>query len=304
MTKHAMGVAVLSGAMAASGAIAQEVIQTNRFFFNTSGSESLPGKTVTGAPYSAEEKTTITQTLADGNRIVNTTSAKIYRDQQGRTRVERTLPVPGIVSDRSTTVVIHDPVAQVGYTLVPGERTAMKMEMGQARSAVDAAMKAAAEAKASGRAAHAGEPGKQVTGGIFGIPDKTAEEAMASGHMVTISRGVERADVQARTEDLGKQVMEGVSVQGSRSITTIPAGTMGNERQIEIVSERWYSPDLQMNIMTKRSDPRMGETVYTVSNLNRANPDASLFQVPAGYTEKAAGAHPFVMKQMMIPHER
>lgn len=288
MTKHAMGAAVLSVAIAASGAMAQEVIQTNKFFFNTHGNESLPGKTVTGAPYSAEEKTTITQTLSDGNRIVNTTSAKVYRDQQGRTRMERTLSIPGAGTDANTMVVIHDPVAQVGYTLVPEERTAMKMEIkNQARSAVDAALKAGAEAKASGRKAHAEESGKQVTVGVMGVANKLEAEAMASGQMVTIYRQLDRADEKAHTEDLGKQVIEGVSVQGTRSTATIPAGAMGNERPIEIVSERWYSPELQMNIMTKRNDPRMGETVYTVTNLNRADPDPSLFQVPAGYTEKA-----------------
>ena len=89
-----------------------------------------------------------------------------------------------------------------------------------------------------------------------------------------------------KREDLGASNMAGVPVTGSRTTTVIPAGTMGNDRDITITEERWYSPDLKMNIMTKHSDPRMGETVFQVNNLTRSNPDPSLFQVPADYQIK------------------
>jgi hypothetical protein len=91
----------------------------------------------------------------------------------------------------------------------------------------------------------------------------------------------------SRTEDLGSQTMEGVAVQGSRTVTTIEAGAIGNERPIEIVSERWYSPELQMVVMSKHSDPRSGETTYRLTNLRREAPAKSLFEVPAGYTMEA-----------------
>ena len=67
---------------------------------------------------------------------------------------------------------------------------------------------------------------------------------------------------------------------------TIPAGEIGNELPINIVSERWYSPELQTIVMTRRSDPRMGETVYRLTNINRSEPARSLFEVPADYTVK------------------
>ena len=93
-------------------------------------------------------------------------------------------------------------------------------------------------------------------------------------------------------ESLGRQTIEGVEAEGTRTTVTIPAGAIGNERPIQIVSERWYSPDLQLVVMTRHSDPRFGETTYRLTNINRAEPDRTLFEVPAGYTVKEGG--PFV----------
>ncbi len=81
-------------------------------------------------------------------------------------------------------------------------------------------------------------------------------------------------------------MIEGVEAEGTRTTMTIPAGEIGNERPIEIVSERWYSPELQLVVMTRHSDPRSGETTYKLTNINRTEPAKSLFEVPAGYTIK------------------
>ncbi|MGH9769695.1 MAG: energy transducer TonB [Blastocatellia bacterium] len=86
------------------------------------------------------------------------------------------------------------------------------------------------------------------------------------------------------TEPLGKLGIEGVECEGTRAVTTMPAGAIGNERPIETVNETWYSPELKMMILSKRSDPRFGESTYRVTNINRSEPDAALFQVPSGYT--------------------
>lgn len=93
-----------------------------------------------------------------------------------------------------------------------------------------------------------------------------------------------RVNVETRKEDLGKQVIEGVEAEGTRSVSTIPAGAIGNERPIEIISERWYSPELQTVVMTRHSDPRSGETVYRLTNIVRSEPSPYLFQVPSEYT--------------------
>ena len=94
------------------------------------------------------------------------------------------------------------------------------------------------------------------------------------------------ADDRGKSEPLGKQTIEGVEAEGTRTVTTIPAGKIGNERPIEIVFERWYSPELQTVIMTRHNDPRFGETIYRLTNISRDEPSRSLFEVPAGYTVK------------------
>lgn len=90
-------------------------------------------------------------------------------------------------------------------------------------------------------------------------------------------------------EALGKQTIEGVEAEGARTTTTIPAGAIGNERPIQITTERWYSPELQLVVMTRHTDPRFGETTYRLTNISRAEPDRALFEVPAGYTIKDGG---------------
>ena len=94
---------------------------------------------------------------------------------------------------------------------------------------------------------------------------------------------------EAKTEQLGNMFIEGVQAQGTREITTIPAGDIGNERPINIVDERWYSPDLQMTIMTKHSDPRSGENNFQLKNINRSSPPPNLFEVPSDYTVNTVG---------------
>jgi hypothetical protein len=214
-----------------------------------------PGPTVSGAPYSAEETTTTTQMLFDGNRIVNTSTAKVFRDQQGRTRVERNLNNIGTLAAGvpSVSIVINDPVAGVHYNLQPQSKTGFKAAL-QTRGAspdITEAMrklKLLAEDKEKARTVK-GNPGPGTP--IF--------------------------------EDLGDSDMAGVPVKGSRTTRVIPAGSTGNDRDISIVDERWYSSDLKINVMTRHSDPRSGETVFQVTNLTRSNPDSSFFQVPADY---------------------
>lgn len=87
-----------------------------------------------------------------------------------------------------------------------------------------------------------------------------------------------------KNEDLGTQIIAGITAQGSRRTITIPAGLIGNENSTAIVLETWYSNDLHILMMSKRSDPWSGETTYKVTNIQLAEPDPSLFEVPAGYT--------------------
>ena len=77
-----------------------------------------------------------------------------------------------------------------------------------------------------------------------------------------------------------------VSVQPGRVVVRSGksgAGAIGNEKPIAIVSERWFSPDLNVVVMSRNLDPRSGETVYRLTNVRRGEPSADLFKVPADY---------------------
>src|ERR1700751_662112 len=94
---------------------------------------------------------------------------------------------------------------------------------------------------------------------------------------------IKEGQSQANTEDLGSQTMEGVLVKGTRTTRTIPAGQIGNEQPITIVTEGWTSPELKTVVSSKRSDPRMGEQPFRLTNIVRAEPNPTLFTVPADF---------------------
>ena len=91
------------------------------------------------------------------------------------------------------------------------------------------------------------------------------------------------ADGAYRNETLEPRLIEGLRAEGTRTTTTIAAGAMGNALPIEVVSERWYSPDLHVILMTRRYDPRFGETVYRLTNIDRSEPSPDLFKVPPDF---------------------
>jgi hypothetical protein len=254
------------------------------------GTEGFSESTVTGMPYSAEEVNATTQTLMDGNRIVNTSTTKVYRDQQGRTRMERTIGnIGGLAPEQPhVSITINDPVAGAHFMLDPEGRTATKMQLPAPQAAMALAQldKAVTERKVK-------EETRQIEMTSGTVSSSTTTFISTNGPNGTYTMSVDggpmrRIERNAKTEDLGTSNMAGVPVKGTRTTMTIPAGTIGNDRDINIVNERWYSPDLKMNIMTKHSDPRSGETVFQVNNLTRANPDPSLFQVPGDYQVKDA----------------
>ena len=93
-------------------------------------------------------------------------------------------------------------------------------------------------------------------------------------------------DADTTKSDLGTQTIEGVPAHGTRVTRTIPAGQIGNVQPIVITTESWYSPDLKVLVMSKSNDPRMGETTYKLTNIQRSEPSPSLFQPPDDYTVK------------------
>jgi hypothetical protein len=222
------------------------------------------GKVVTGAPFSAVAVSESTQTLADGNHITRKIQSNLYRDSQGRFRKEVALPAIG-------------PLATSG---VPKTFVFINDPVASAHFILHPDTKTAEQT------------GKPFGGMKGAMKDK-------AGYWKTHSA----ADAGYKTEDLGTQTIAGVSTQGTRYTRTIPMGQIGNEKPITVVSEQWYSKDLQMVIMSKRSDPRFGNTTYTLTNVQRSEPDASLFAVPSDYavTQGVPGGHGNILFKQGAP---
>ena len=224
-------------------------------------------RVVTGAPYSAVGITEFTQTLADGNQIVRKNQSTYYRDSEGRVRTERKLTTLGAWTtsgDSWQFVTISDPVAGYYYHLDENKKEARRSwlpDWEEKKRLKETKELAKVQTKA--RKLDWDNP-----------PDPTIEREKSS----------QRNDDDKKTESLGEQVIGGVRAEGERTIRVIPAGEIGNTLPIEIVDERWYSPELQVVMMTRHSDPRSGESTYRLTNVNRNEPDRSLFQVPSDYT--------------------
>jgi hypothetical protein len=272
-------------------------------FTFVSSEMSFDSKTVKGAPYSAEAVTEVTQTLSDGNRIVRKSTASIYRDGEGRTRREHTLGSIGPFAtnvEPPQTIFINDPVAGVNYVLDPRTRTARKLPLPRLENLAAGARQ---EMKVEEREVHStatavGGPGERVmiyqnreAGAGAGAGEPGPFRAAAPG-----PRPV--------TESLGKQTIEGVQAEGTRTTVTIPAGQIGNERPIQIITERWFSPELQTVVMTKSSDPFVGDTVYRLTNINRSEPARSLFEVPADYKVKEVNIQPTIRIMRRPPDDK
>ncbi len=279
-----------------------------------------PGKLVKNAPYSAELVSERTQTLGDGNQIVNKSSSMSYRDSAGRTRTE----MRG-ADGEVRSVMINDPVGGARYILRPRDKSAVKIGTPDmsAIAAREQARAAAGEARVAAAAARTAQAQARVAGeqARIRIEELRREGKLGDGERVIVKqverRGPadkEHKDVNIRiaqvgagpllgaqlgpalesalnkrkteTRDLGTREFEGVKASGSERSYEIPAGEIGNRQPIVVSTETWTSPELQVVVYQKRSDPRAGDSVLRLENLKREEPAAALFTVPSDYTVK------------------
>jgi hypothetical protein len=215
------------------------------------------GKVVKGAPFTATASTETTQTLADGTTIHRISPATLYRDSQGRSRSEVTMSGFGPLEASGKTrtmVTIADPVAGAHYMLDADHKVAHKTTL-------------------------------RMRGGGGSTP----EDAAAFQQKMQERLQKEEASGAVKTESLGTKTISGVNAEGTRITRTIAAGQIGNDKPMQVVFERWYSADLQMVVKSTRTDPRFGTTTYALTNVQRTEPAASLFTVPADYTVQEGG---------------
>jgi len=283
-------------------AVAGEAQQTDTIFTLQTGTaafspvgviEAVPLEPVTSVPnaaFSADAETEFTQVLGDGNRIERRYSSMVARDSQGRTRREEEIALVGPLavdgpSPRLVTIV--DPVAGQSYTLDDKQRVAYRnpVAMAKLRTSHATAWVAGTETHMTwtGTVAGAGKPQVSVT-------------AMP-GQRVSVGDG---AATKVTTESLGTKPVEGVMAEGTRTTSTIPAGAIGNLMPIEVVSERWYSKELQMPVLISRRDPRTGDSLYRLRNIVKAEPPQDLFTVPADYQVKGGALGEFSVGEFKI----
>lgn len=205
------------------------------------------GPPVRNAPYSADATTETIQLLADGTRITRRSTTRIYRDSRGWTRREVTMgEIAGlaITGQPLSAVTITDPDTRRTYVIDANGRA----------SEVEPPM--------PGRPTGSGAP----AGGGTPLPTPTFQQRGAAG-------------TPPREQSLGSQIIEGIRADGMRRTTTIAAGVIGNDRPIETVTERWFSPELGIVVRRKQVDPRFGETIYQLSNISRSEPPPGLFTI-------------------------
>jgi hypothetical protein len=211
------------------------------------------GRVVTGAPYSAQAVTEHTETLPDGNTIHTTTTVNVYRDSQGRTRREQEIRAIGPWAAQGAPRKIISIADPVG-----GSRYTLNPDTQEARQ----------------------------------MPFRTPAGAWKGAGTAAKTAWQRPENPNVKTESLGTQVIGGVTAEGTRTTRTIPTGQIGNQAPLVITIERWYSPELQTVVMRKEVNPQFGQTTFQLTNIVRAEPDPSLFQVPPNFTIKSGRPFP------------
>lgn len=200
--------------------------------------------TVKGQPYSLVEKTTTVRTLADGTTMRTTHEERKIRDVEGRTRVEILHEFNGEMT--VTVVTISDPVARTRTTLNVRQKMAHTFHVPEQK-------------------------------------DPAPTPTPATERLAETRPGTPRSGPNFQVEKLDGKMVSGVFAEGTRTTRVIPVGMEGNDREIRVVTEQWVSPDLKIVVARLVDDPRSAQSSMEVSDLRRVDPDAAVFQVPAGY---------------------
>lgn len=221
------------------------------------------------APFSAEAVTTVNLTFPDGRRLAQRTTARYYRDGNGRVRVEHVmegLPAARSPAERGIRLVIApnpcephawavDPVTRTAYRFFPSWLSAMT---------VGASSYLPIPLDGGGQFLHIAR--------ADGVVDR--ETNVPPGTLVD-------------DEPLGMRRISGLDVVGRRVTMTTATGQIGNDAPVVVRDEGWYSPDLHLVVAVDYSDSRYGTVRYRLTNLHREDPPSGLFVLPDGYDTNA-----------------
>ena len=286
-------------------------------------SSPLGAQAAVGKPIFAQFVTQHHQSFTDGNNISHSTTSSIYRDAHGRIRRESQLSLPGMPAavSTSTFITIVDQQLGYGFVLDPQEMVAHRYPLNAAGPSYVARLSTqaggnvflapvpqpapdAAAAKPAAPAVSSSDPHWRLhafsshhahsDSAPAGAADPTASNHLNSGFLSEDSAAVGApithidqpflaAPNPVRTENLGEQMILGFRARGTRVITTLPAGQIGNDRPIDIVSEQWFSPELELVMRSSHRDPWAGEFTTTVTKLSRGEQPTALFDIPTSY---------------------
>jgi len=207
-------------------------------------------RAVKGQPYSLLQTTTTIKTLADGTTITNVMEERIMRDAEGRERRETGLMKDGKL--KVMNVFLTDPVENQTVMLSSFDKSA--------------------------RVRHVPRPQP-----LQPPTPPTAEQQAKMEEMRTKAEAYRKEHPAPNIEKLTGQNIAGVYAEGMHQTMVIPAGKMGNDRDIHVETETWTSPDLKIVVLSKTDDPRLGKITREVSELQRVDPDPSLFLIPSDY---------------------
>jgi hypothetical protein len=250
-----LGLVFMFSSLFASSACSQTVRASSRCMMQT-GPVYVALRSEPTAPYSANRESSEVQLRIDGTHIPKPKNiSRIYRDSQGRTRDERGCG-PASDDQEATVVIIRDPVAGVGYVLEMRNRIAHRFS-----------------SESEGKPSTA----SGVSSSVSGTFTATVTDHPSS------SDSLKTGPIEESSEPLGTQTIEGLSAEGTRTTYIIPADTQKDNKEIRVVSETWHSSELNTMILRKSMDPRFGEMTWRLIDINLAEPDPSLFKVPAGF---------------------
>jgi hypothetical protein len=136
-----------------------------------------PSRTpVTGAPYSAVETIQTQQLLANGNQISHAEQANVYRDSQGRTRMDHTVTPPAASGKQPfTAITIVDPVAGYRYELNSAAMTAVQTPLPPARTSAGHSPRPAAPSGADQPTLTTVNLGTQTVNGVIATGTQVTE---------------------------------------------------------------------------------------------------------------------------------
>jgi hypothetical protein len=249
---------------------------------------------VTGEPYQAEKVMRSVQKLSDGTVITLESKGTIARDAEGRMREDLYVVHSGQVNGKEQdstlqSATVGDPVAHTMLIWTGEAKMVMEMQLpslpprkkqvglGGVMGGLASSPPVAAAGSVSSSSSSAASTAASGADGSVAVGPKVV--------VAGVDSRVKLKD-EVRREQLGQQSMEGVLVTGTRVTTTIPTGKIGNDRPIVVLHEEWRSPELKILVKTVDTDPRSGEQTMVLEGLVRTDPDASLFQAPAGYEVK------------------